>query len=441
MKRAPLDTATYRQSLTDLLKPLGDRRFAEQKLARKIESDFASDPALTFKERRSLLQRAARMLQCRTAGVHGLKAGKLVTGWDHKCNQVRLCPDESRAEGARLGEKYLPAMMQLMARHDNMRCYYIVGTTPNVEGAQLRKEKRAIFSRWVKLWDRQRKGYLDIGGGTIAAAFFAQEDPLSASGKFNVHINGLLFVIGGFDYGKMRGGWGYNMEIKEIKRSDLNALQGALLEVVKYSVKQISGTDDGVDPVTGEQTKGAPGLVDFPRAAFTDWWRAGMHFRRVRTYGALNGLVEEAEGEDPEEADKEDQAVDWRGDIRWQERKNRYVVRHKPVDAPAQPADAGAGPGSVDLIMVDKSGKPHAASLSRGVAFSGDPEIEAEIDAVVAAATTRTDILVEAARRPLSPDEVEQYLQLKRAKQPTMAGPSRGGGRFSLGAYAHPGPK
>lgn len=429
-KSINLDTFDgYKQALKDLLKPLGDRRFAEQQLARKIESDFANDISFTFKERRTLLQRAEKMLQCRTTGVHGVKSGRLVTGWDHKCSQVRLCPDESRAEGARLGAKYLPPMSQLMARHDDMRCYYMVLTTPNVSRAELRKEKRAIFARWKKMMDRQRKkSGIDIGGGTIEAAFLAQEDPLSATGLFNVHVNAIIFVRGGFDYGKMRAEWGFNVEIKQLQRDDL---ERSMLEVVKYSVKHISGSDDTIDPLTGETIKGAPGLSDFPSADFAAWWKAGMRFRRVRGYGALYGLPDD-EAEDPEEADQQDQAVDWRGDIRWKERESRYVVRHKPADASkSQPADAGDVAGSVDLIMGDKCGKPRPASLSRGVAFSKDPEIEAAIGAIEASAadfciyTKREanqvpNILVEAARRRLLPHEVEQYLQLRRRAAPTV---------------------
>lgn len=371
----------YQKGLYDLLIKLGDRRYAERQLADKIQSCFAFDPALSRKERVNLLDRADGMLACRTDGFHGIKNNKLVTGWKSKCGQVRLCPDEARAEGARLGGRYIPEMKKLMTI-EGMRCFYMVLTTPNVARGELRKEKRAIFSQWKRLYDRQRKASgLDIGGGTIEAAFLAQEDPLSRNGEWNVHLNTLLFVKGGFDFGKVRALWGHNVEFKELKGA---GLERAMLEVVKYSVKHISGTEDVLDPDTGMMVPGAPGLADFDSAAFAEWWKAGIRFRRVRTYGALNGLADDAE--DDEEADLEDQETVWMGRIRYGTRSQQYTTTWQSRPMPAsEPTVAKEKPPIVDLIMVDKCGKPEPARPAGSFSESADDEIRS-MDGAEAAA-------------------------------------------------------
>lgn len=357
----------YTKGLYEMLRKLGDRRFAEQKLADRIYHEFSQDPSLTRKERVSLVERAERMLDCRTDGFHGIRAGKVVTGWKVKCSQVRLCPDEARAEGARLGERYLPAMKSIMDE-DGMRCFYVVLTVPNVARGELHKGKRDAYRRLKKLLDLQRKGLLNVGGGHIEAGFFCQEDPLSAAGDWNVHINVLFFVKGQFDYEKLRALWGFNLEVQEVKRA---GLERSLLEVVKYSVKHISGTEEEIDPVTGQTIPGAPGLADWDSPAFVEWWKAGVRFRRTRQFGRLYNLKLD-EGEDDEEADLGDVSTEWIGRLRYGKVSQQYTATwKKPLgdvlpDSDEVETESEAVAPNVDLIMEDKCGTLASMRVSEG---------------------------------------------------------------------------
>lgn len=366
----------YTKGLYELLRKLGDRRFAEQKLADRIYHVFSQDPLLTRKERVSLVERAERMLVCRTDGFHGLRAGKVVTGWKVKCSQVRLCPDEARAEGARLGDRYLPAMKALMD-DPKMRCYYMVLTVPNAPRGGLHKAKRDAYSRLKKMLDRQRKGLLDVGGGHIEAGFFCQEDPLSAAGTWNVHINALFFVTGDFDYGLFRQLWGYNVEIRQVQRA---GLERSLLEVVKYSVKHISGTEDEIDPTTGELIPGAPGLADWDSPAFAEWWKAGVRFRRTRQFGRLYNLDNLDDGEDDEEAELDDATTEWIGRIRYGKVSQQYTATWKKPVGNVEPESDECAPSNVDLIMEDKCGTPLGMRVSEGFSKSDDSSFQSRDD-------------------------------------------------------------
>ncbi|OWP47354.1 hypothetical protein, partial [Pseudomonas nitroreducens] len=145
--------------------------------------------------------------------------------------------------------------------------------------------------------------------GKIAGVLAVQEDPLSALGTWNGHLNLIILVEGPFDYAAFRAEWGFNVEIKEIP---LKHLASAFLEVCKYQAKAVS---------MGDKKDGSnqPGMVEWEPALWLEWWRANTGFRRTRSYGVLFGVPKPIK---PLEL----QHKIWLGRVRWD--GGSYRVEH-----------------------------------------------------------------------------------------------------------------
>lgn len=322
------------------------RRQAELELATYIETCAA--PLY----RPDLLKVVERLRNCRQSGTYGLKDdGGLIVMWDAKCGLVRLCPDESREETQRLAEFYEPAMMDFKKAKPTHRLFYSVFTTHNYAAKWLKFGKQDVinkFKTWLDNWKNngaycpvtfverygEWKTYKSLASeivrpnDRIRGSMVIEEDPLSAAGDWNVHLNVFLLVDGEFNYKTVRDVWGGNVHVQEIK-GDQQSVRAALLEAIKYSARivpeksqekadgkmvdvncdhamcdrpECDAEHAGASDLTEKNSAalsdegrhrvvtGSPAMTQWPATAFIEWWDAQQKFRRVRSYGCLYAL-------------------------------------------------------------------------------------------------------------------------------------------------------
>ncbi len=273
---------------------LGDmnaRREAEHALADYIES---------ISEEFSNI--VARLRGCRMSGFVGRKPdGDFFVAFDEKCSLVRLCPDEARAETMRVVRKYVPAIRRWVSRKRGRRVYSAVFTIPNARPGELEAAKLRLFELFKDLLRYQYDACPLIRGPSgfertrrrrlaafpqICGALVVQEDPLSASDDFNVHLNVFLLTDGWLDYREVRELWRYNLHIEQI---DSKNLIRSVLELVKYAT-QIVPTKSAEK--RARHSSDAPAMTEWPPERWVEWWKAQKGFRRTRSYGCLYALDE-----------------------------------------------------------------------------------------------------------------------------------------------------
>jgi len=319
----PFELEQIREDLETQNAERAERRRAELQLADYIEeihhaTQWAPEPKsrkdkktgeVKVSRPRTLLDIAESMRECRQTGTLGQRPdGGWVMAWDHKCGQVRLCPDESREETQRLTEWYLPALVKFAKADRWNRIFYLVPTTHNYRPGQLAEGKRELMERWKQLTDARRYCPIEYTWNekkgawrrkvaprhqwprlfNIRGSLVIQEDPLAASGDWNVHLNCFACVRGRFDWDLVRLAWGANIHIAQIK-GEAAEVRGALLEAIKYAAL-IVPSKSADKAGAGETT--APAMVEWPHERWLEWWQAQLGFRRVRSYGELYGLHE-----------------------------------------------------------------------------------------------------------------------------------------------------
>lgn len=296
--------------LAALCKPLGSYR----------ENRRVEDAVADYAEAAGFPALARKLRACRRDGtvVERESDSRVMVQWDSKCNLARLCPDESGVQSARVADRYLREVESWLAGGRERRVLKAVLTVPNVPAGGLRAAKRDQF----RVFDRllRRKVCRSVKG-----ALATQEDPLSRHGDWHPHLNVLLLVDGPLDWGALRAEWtevcrplfpdspaaSFQIDIRKLPRT-LEGLRAAFREQVKYAAKMVAsgvppgplpGNDKGPaaseagDPLAASPVAGsygrrwakAPGLVQWPYAAFGEWWEAGLRFRRTRAYGVLHG--------------------------------------------------------------------------------------------------------------------------------------------------------
>ena len=247
---------------------------------RQMEQDLAVyiDQVATSQLKYELYDIAERLNNCRHTGAAGIKPdGNPVIAWDTKCGLSKLCPDESREVTQRLTEFYLPELVDFKKENISHRIYYSVFTIPNIQPGELRAGKKEIIERF-KSWSEKIP--------SLKGSLIIQEDPLSAAGDWNVHLNIFLCVKGSFDYKTARAQWGYDVEFNELK-GEPQDIRDALLEAIKYSAEIApTKTESKADQ---DKTK-APAMTQWPHELFVEWWNANKRFRRVRNYGCLYNI-------------------------------------------------------------------------------------------------------------------------------------------------------
>ena len=309
-----------RDELSDMMEGYKTRRDMELMLANYIEGVARRN------NRVDLLGIAERLKDCRQSGPVAQKPdGGLMVAWDNKCGLVKLCPDESREETQRLNNFYNPSITDFLNANPMHRAFYMVPTTKNYYPGELLHGKEDIFNKFnqfirpeheycrvafeegtVCVIPKKYKGTQPISktkGEPIAdfkGALVVQEDPLSSSGQWNVHLNAIVLVKGQLDFKRVRAEWGTNLFIQEIAvdkdiENKTQAIKESILELIKYAativgVKSEDKAKDG--------TSSAPGITDWPDTRFIEWWdshriptgsidKPFKTFRRVRSYGCL----------------------------------------------------------------------------------------------------------------------------------------------------------
>lgn len=329
--------------------PRAERRELELALA-----EYIAGPVYSYSGDADLLCLADSLRKCRRSGAVGIhEAGHLVA-WDEKCGESKLCPDESHEETVRLINRYLPAITAWLGTGPGggwRRVFKAVLTLPNAPRGDLAAVQKDIFKRFKAVCsvkeaipfeekrkgDRRRKRAVFPG---IKGSLCVMENPLSARGDWNVHLNVLLLVEGPFDWKRFRAEWGFDLDIAHVK-GGAEGVAGALVESIKYmacvvSAKSHDHADRGV-------TK-APGMCDWPPDAWMEWWRAVKRSRRTRSYGILFKVPEL---EDPLDMG----SVQWVGVVDYQ--AGRYWVQLAGY--------AGRRPLGVALTQGDKSRGSRAA--------------------------------------------------------------------------------
>jgi len=317
---------SVKDELTDMMEPYAERRRAEVQLAGYIEN-IANNHCDDLELKEHLINVALQMYNCRQSGRTFKEGDELYTAWDYKCSQTKLCPDESREESQRLAEFYLPELMNYAKEDGRNRVFYSVFTDENYCLGDLKHGKKDIIEKFKRFTatlkyyaqDAERKHATNKScKATYAGAFcpvefyevygepkrtrsfikdivyppdaidlngslIIQEDPLSASNTWNVHLNVFLLVKGRFDWALARDLWNKNVFFTEVKKNAFD-FRNALLEAIKYSaqilpVKSESKTKHG-------QTL-APWMCEWPPETWLEWFNANKNFRRTRAYGCL----------------------------------------------------------------------------------------------------------------------------------------------------------
>lgn len=244
---------------------------------------------------------ALDMYDCRTSGHVGIGTHrKLIVAWDSKCSQARLCPDESRHQAQRLFERYNNAIVDHVRQGG--RVYKLWPTLPNYPLGRLREGKRHIFKRWRDRIVRPQKNKKSRFGHE--GSLVIQEDPRSIAPGWNVHLNVIMLTRGRLDFWKVREAWGCNIEMREHQVFTEKGLHELFNEMVKYSMRTVPEKSASKDHVK------APAFVDWTPVEALEWYKAGVRFHRVRSYGTLYGVGK------PERPQV--RPLYWLGVLRWQ---------------------------------------------------------------------------------------------------------------------------
>lgn len=241
---------------------------------RKIEHQLAD----RFEAMGFIPEKVQKMRCCRMHGNWGDRdrAGsvKPVIAWDAKCGEVRLCPDEARAEQRRMVRRYKPACLaSVKAKPTRRRIQKAVMTWPNAPAGQLKKFKKLMFAEHAKLIKKFP---------VIRAALVSQEDPLSADGNWNVHLNVIYLIEGKFDWDKFVAAWHertahlfpesrathFQIDLQQLPRLDERELEKAIIECIKYPVKHVTEKSNGRSrsELAARRRDGGPGVERGGRA-------------------------------------------------------------------------------------------------------------------------------------------------------------------------------
>ncbi len=354
------DLEAIREEIEENSSDRAARRQAEQRLASYIDS--IPDPLNIYR----LDELAEKLRTCRTKGVVGVKpGGGYMVAWDSKCSMVRLCPDEAREETQRLAEKYVPAMLKWQQeKPGKRRIFYAVFTDHNYRPGQLLAGKKHLFERfkdWQSLtYDacpvvyrnrrplaNGRKKKLKAWPG-LHGSLVVQEDPLSASDDWNVHLNAFLLWEGPCDFKAIRQEWGANVHLQQV---DPQNLTRALLEAVKYSAQIVPTKSEAK---ASRHASDAPTMIEWPHARFLEWWKAQQGFRRTRSYGALYRVQK------PEPEKVEMDLIQWVGQMRFvsSSRGPAYRVDLIPGDNFSRTGAGGHGKNKFGLGETPETGPP-----------------------------------------------------------------------------------
>jgi hypothetical protein len=253
--------------------------------------------------------------------------------WANRAGLVKLCPDDARCEQQRASRLYGQRLRELDAQGYVLRS--AVFTLPNMPQWHLAAGIDSIFERFKQtiLYARTdgklarsirdpKRRFPDLVGawGCLEAPLsgkYLEGDRLNA---WNVHLNLLLVFkpsdgpYGRPDYGPIHDAWGAGIRWRTIPQGDRDAMQHAILELVKYPLQAVATKSAKDRPrkrdAEGNELTPAPPLIEWPAECFDEWWRAHKGFRRARSWGKLYA------GSLPDDVERSDAGVDWLGVIR-----------------------------------------------------------------------------------------------------------------------------
>jgi hypothetical protein len=253
--------------------------------------------------------------------------------WSNRAGLVKLCPDDARCEQQRASRLYGQRLAELDAQGYVLRS--AVFTIANYPQHHLSSGLYDVFERFKKtvlyaridgkvarsIRDPKRKFPDLVGAWSVLEAplsgRFVDGDRMNA---WNVHLNVLLvfkpseLAHGMPDYEPIHDAWGAGIRWRVIPQGDRDAMQKAILELVKYPLQTVATKSAKDRPRKldrdGNELTPAPPMIEWPAEAFDEWWRAHKGFRRARSWGLLYA------GALPDDDERSDAGVDWLGVIR-----------------------------------------------------------------------------------------------------------------------------
>lgn len=296
------ELAQIRQELESDCTGRDARRDQEIKLADYIEKKISPDGAIEYEQGEKIKRDdpddiVAKLRSCRQKGTVGLKpGGGHIVVYDEKCGYSKLCPDESREESQRLAESDIPAITSFLKSAPVHTFQMAVFTLPNYPVGDLADGKKDTIKKFRKLMQADCMA-------VVVGCRVLQEDPLSARGDWNVHLNVMLLINGFFDWKTVREKWGFNVHFESAdgmrektknrlkkrgvdvtKMDNITVLTHAYQELVKYAGAPVSAKS-AEKAFKGQSA--APAMTDWPADRWREWWTANKGFRRSRSYGLL----------------------------------------------------------------------------------------------------------------------------------------------------------
>ncbi len=248
--------------------------------------------------------------------------------WANRAGLVKLCPDDARCEQQRASRLYGKRLGELDA--DGYVLRFAVFTMPNAPQWHLAASIDGIFERFKQtilyartdgkvarsIRDPKRKFPDLVGAWAVLEAplsgRFVDGDRLNA---WNTHLNVLLvfkpseLAHGMPDYGPIHDAWGAGIRWRTIPQGSRDAMQRAILELVKYPLQTVAAKSAKHRPRkfdrNGDELTPAPPMIEWPAECFDEWWRAHKGFRRARSWGKLYA------GSLPDDDERSDAGVDW----------------------------------------------------------------------------------------------------------------------------------
>lgn len=317
----------FHQRALDLYEKVLDRREEMQQRARVREAiamKLQHDVAPWVRKERGWLAGAEyltlgqRLLDARQFGAYGLDSTNAYFFdddspefmWTNRAGLVKLCPDDARWEGRRVGRLYGERLKMLDRMGYVLR--YAVFTLPNfpqwhlASGLHAIKKlfyKRLFYARAdgtiARTWRDKKRLFPNLVGAlcTIEAPLSGryEADPTNA---WHVHLNVLMVFkpdpeqpYGRPDYKSLRDAWGAHVHFSEIPQGDANATKAALKELVKYPLRAISekSAEDRKPKYDhdGNLLPPAPPMIEWHPACVDEWWQAHKRFRRTWSCGQL----------------------------------------------------------------------------------------------------------------------------------------------------------
>lgn len=297
---------------------------------RQAEADYLEHRVFPHTRNYEYLRLAQKLRDARPMAFWGVdpfdeEAGPIVQ-WVNRAGEVKLCPDDARAQQQRIVKRHVDRIVQLGEQGHVLR--YGVLTMPNAPQWHLRACLDATFLRFkneimyprtdgliARRVDDPKRRFPDLVG-----AWACIEDPLSArhvddrTAAWNVHLN-VFFAFkpnpnredGGPDYSALHDAWGSWFKLYEVEQGSRDAATAVIRELIKYSVKHVSHKT--LEKARSGKTH-APPMIEWPPEYFDEWWQAHKGFRRSRNWGELHG------GKSPPEPKRDPNRCDWIGRIK-----------------------------------------------------------------------------------------------------------------------------